>query len=207
MKAAIYMRVGNEDQLSPETDIEKSGQKSEKFCDKKKQQIAGEYVTQNDRKQAICFVTAQPGDTEEIRSQKTQIEAYCEEYGLSLSCVYERNSREVRDRKAFFQMVAKAHSSQDVVLIVPSVGWISTQYGEFNDIVKMLKENGISVVSLNPAESIILDADNTPHKFEELGVKSRESDSYIEGKQAFIEKVMGSNSGAAQQSGQNKGAR
>lgn len=70
MKAAIYMRVGNEDQLSPETDIEKSGQKSEKFCDKKKQQIAGEYVAQNDRKQAICFVTAQLGDTEEIRSQK-----------------------------------------------------------------------------------------------------------------------------------------
>lgn len=111
MKAAIYMRVGNEDQLSPETDIEKSGQKSENFYDKKKQQIAGEYVTQNDRKQAICFVTAQPGDTEEIRSQKTQIETYCEEHGLALSCVYERNSREVRDRKAFFQMVAKAHSS------------------------------------------------------------------------------------------------
>ena len=62
----------------------------------------------------------------------------------------------MRDRKAFFQMIAKAHSSQDVALIVPSVGWISTQYGEFNDIVKMLKENGISVVSLNPAESIIL---------------------------------------------------
>lgn len=141
------------------------------------------------------------------KKPKTQIEAYCEEHGLALSCVYERNSREVRDRKAFFQMVAKAHSSQDVVLIVPSVGWISTQYGEFNDIVKMLKENGISVVSLNPAESIILDADNTPHKFEELGVKSRESDSYIEGKQAFIEKVMGSYNGAAQQSGQNKGAR
>ena len=207
MKAAIYMRVGNEDQLSPETDIEKSGQKSEKFCDKKKQQIAGEYVTQKDRKQAICFVTAQPGDTEEIKNQKTQIEAYCEEHGLSLSCVYERNSREVRDRKAFFQMVAKAHNSQDVVLIVPSVGWISTQYGEFNDIVKMLKENGISVVSLNPAESMILDADNTLHKFEELGVKSRESGSYTEGKQAFIEKVMGSYSGAAQQGGQNKGAR
>ena len=104
-------------------------------------------------------------------------------------------------------MVAKAHNSQDVVLIVPSVGWISTQYGEFNDIVKMLKENDISVVSLNPAESIILNADNTLHKFEELRVKSRESDSYIEGKQAFIEKVMGSYNGAAQQGGQNKGAR
>ena len=72
---------------------------------------------------------------------------------------------------------------------------------------EMLKENGISVVSLNPAESMILDADNTPHKFEELGAKSRESDSYIEGKQAFIEKVMGGSSGAAKQSGQNKGAR
>ena len=95
MEAAIYMRVGNKDQLSPETDIEKSGQKSESFCDRKKEQIAGEYVTQKDRKQAICFVTAQPGDTEEIRSQKIQIEAYCEEHGLSLSCVYERNSREL----------------------------------------------------------------------------------------------------------------
>lgn len=174
MKAAIYMRVGNEDQLSPETDIEKSGQKSENFCDKKKQQIAGEYVTQNDRKQAICFVTAQLGDTEEIRNQKTQIETYCEEHGLSLSCVYERNSREVRDRNAFFQAIAKAHSSQDVVLIVPSVGCISIQYGEFNNIANMLKENGISVVSLNPAESIILDEGNTLHKFEGLGVKNVE---------------------------------
>ena len=207
MKAAIYMRVGNEDQLSPENDIEKSRQKSDDFCDKKKQQTVDECATEQEGKQAICFVTAQPGDTEEIKNQKTQIEAYCEEHGLSLSCVYERNSREVRDRKAFFQMVAKAHSSQDVALIVPSVGWLSTQYGEFSDIVKMLKENGISVVSLNPAESIILDADNTPHKFEELGVKSRESDSYIEGKQAFIEKVMGSYNGATKQSGQNKGAR
>ena len=127
MEAAIYMRVGNKDQLSPETDIEKSGQKSESFCDRKKEQIAGEYVTQKDRKQAICFVTAQPGDTEGISNQKAQVGAYCKENGLSLSCVYERNSREVRDRKAFFQMVAKAHSSQDVVLVVPSVGWISTE--------------------------------------------------------------------------------
>lgn len=207
MKAAIYMRVGNKNQLSHETDIEKSRQKPDDFYDKKKQQTVDECATERDGKQAICFVTAQPGDTEEIKKQKTQIEAYCGEHGLSLSCVYERNSREVRDRKAFFQMVAKAHSSQDVELIVPSVGWISTQYGEFNDIVKMLKENGISVVSLNPAERMILDADNTPHKFEELGLKSRESDSYIEGKQAFIEKVMGGSSGAAKQSGQNKGAR
>lgn len=206
MKAAVYMRVGNEDQLSPETDIEKSRQKSDDFGDKKKQQTVDECATEQEGKQAICFVIAQPGDTEEIKKQKTQIEAYCVEHGLSLSCVYERNSREVRDRKAFFQMVAKAHSSQDVALIVPSVGWISTQYGEFNDIVKMLKENGISVVSLNPAESMILGADNTSQKFEELGVKSRESDSYIEGKQAFIEKVMGDGSGA-KQSGQNKGVR
>lgn len=207
MKAAIYMRVGNKDQLTPETDIENSRQKLENFFDRKKQQIVSEYITQKDRKQAICFVTAQPGDTEEIRNQKAQMEAYCKEHGLSLSCVYERNSREVRDRKAFFQAIAKAHSSQEVVLIVPSVGCISTRYGEFNDIVDMLKENSISVVSLNPAESMILDADNTLHKFEELGVKSRESDSYTEGKQAFIEKVMGSYSGAAQQGGQNKGAR
>lgn len=207
MKAAVYMRVGNKNQLSSETEIEKSRQKPDDFYDKKKQQTVDECATERDGKQAICFVTAQPGDTEEIKKQKTQIEAYCGEHGLSLSCVYERNSREVRDRKAFFQMVAKAHSSQDVVLVVPSVSWISTQFGEFNDIVKMLKENSISVVSLNPEESMILDADDALHKFEELGVKSRESDSYIEGKQAFIEKVMGSNSGAAKQSRQNKGAR
>lgn len=174
MKAAVYMRVGNKDQLAPETDIEKNRQKLENLFDRKKHQIVGEYITQKDRKQAICFVTAQPGDTEGISSQKAQAEAYCKENGLSLSCVYERNSREVRDRNAFFQAVAKAHSSQDVVLIVPSVGCISTQYREFNNIVNMLKENGISVVSLNPAESIILDEGNTPHKFEGLGVKNVE---------------------------------
>ena len=207
MKAAIYMRVGNKDQLAPETDIEKSRQKLEDFFDRKKHQIVSEYITQKDRKQAICFVTAQPGDIEGISNQKAQVEAYCKENGLLLSCVYERNSREVRDRNAFFQAIAKAHSSQDVVLIVPSVGCISTQYGEFDDIVDMLKENSISIVSLNPAESMILDAGNSLHKFEELGVKRRESGSYTEGKQAFIEKVMGNYSGTAQQRGQNKGTR
>ena len=174
MKAAVYKRVGNKDQLAPETDIEKSRQKLEDFFDRKKHQIVSEYITQKDRKQAICFVTAQPGATEGISNQKAQVEAYCKEHGLLLSCVYERNSGEVRDRKAFFQALTKAHSSQDVVLIVPSVGCISTQYGEFNDIVNILKENGISAVSLNPAESIILDEGNTPHKFEGLGVKNVE---------------------------------
>ncbi|MDE6968324.1 MAG: recombinase family protein [Eubacterium sp.] len=161
MKATFYARVGNKDQLETETDIEKSRQKLENLFDRKKHQIVGGYITQKDRKQAICFVTAQPGDIEEIRNQKTQMEAYCKENGLSLSCMYEPNSREVRDRKTFFQAIAKAHSSHEVVLIVPSVGCISTQYGEFNDIVDMLKENSISVVSLNPAESIILSVDKT----------------------------------------------
>lgn len=158
MRAAIYMRVGNKDQLTPEEDIEKSVQKLKSFFD---------------RKQAICFVTAQPGDTEGIKNQKTQMEAYCKEHRLSLLCIYERNSREVRDRKAFFQVIAKAHGGQDVVLIVPSVRCISTQYGEFNDIVKILKENHISVVSLNPAESMILDADNVLRRFEKSGIIGR----------------------------------
>lgn len=173
MRAAIYMRVGNKEQLAPETDMKKMEQELENFCAGKKHQTVCEYITQKDRKQAICFVTAQPGDTVEIKKQKTQIEAYCEEHGLFLSCVYERNSREVRDRKAFFQVIAKAHSSQDIVLIVPSAGCISTKYEEFNDIIQMLRENGIRVVSLKQPERMIFDMD-----------------SYMETKQSFVERDM-----------------
>lgn len=36
MKAAVYMRVGNKDQLAPETDIEKNRQKLENLFDRKK---------------------------------------------------------------------------------------------------------------------------------------------------------------------------
>lgn len=58
MKATFYARVGNKDQLETETDIEKSRQKLENLFDRKKHQIVGGYITQKDRKQAICFVTA-----------------------------------------------------------------------------------------------------------------------------------------------------
>ena len=167
MRAAIYMRVGNPEQPDTETDVKKKEQELKDFCERKKHQIAGDYFPGKDRRKAICFLYAQMGDTVEIEKQKTQIEEYCREHGLSLSCVYERNNRDLRDRKAFFQMVAKAHKSQDIVFIVPSVGGISTQYKEFHDIIEILKENGISVVSLNPADRMILDADNSMCKVEE----------------------------------------
>lgn len=176
MKAAMYIRVGNKEQLVPETDRKKKEQEFKNFCERKKEQKIGEYIIQKERKKAICFVTAQPGDTVEIRNQEAQIEAYCREHGLFLSCVYEPSSREVRDRKAFFQVIAKAHSGQNVVLIVPSVSGISTQYKEFHDIIEILEENGIRVVSLNPAESMIFEEDIPPRRVEDRQYKGLDRD-------------------------------
>lgn len=166
MKVAMYMRVGNKEQLVPEKDRKKKEQEFKNFCERKKGQMVGEYILQRERRTAICYVSAQPGDTAGIENQKAQIEAYCKEHGLFLSCVYGQNNREVRDRTAFFQVLAKAHSSQDVVLIVPSIAGISTQYKEFRDIIEILKENDIRVVSLKPAENMLLDAGILPRKME-----------------------------------------
>ena len=44
MRAAIYMRVGNEDQLEPETDIKDREQEFKKYCEKLKHQTAGGYI-------------------------------------------------------------------------------------------------------------------------------------------------------------------
>lgn len=44
MKAAIYIRVENEDQLEPETDIKDREQEFKKYCDKLKHQTAGGYI-------------------------------------------------------------------------------------------------------------------------------------------------------------------
>lgn len=46
MKAAIYMRVGNKDQLAPETDNNKKEQEFENYCKKLQQRTAGGYTLQ-----------------------------------------------------------------------------------------------------------------------------------------------------------------
>lgn len=46
MKAAIYMRVGNKDQLAPETDIKKREQEFENYCERLKQRMVGGYIPQ-----------------------------------------------------------------------------------------------------------------------------------------------------------------
>ncbi len=45
MKVAIYMRVGNKDQLDSEADAEKKRQELIHYCEKKKHQIVNEYVS------------------------------------------------------------------------------------------------------------------------------------------------------------------
>ena len=44
MKAAIYARVGNKDQLAPETDIKKREQEFENYCKRLKHQTVGGYI-------------------------------------------------------------------------------------------------------------------------------------------------------------------
>ncbi len=46
MKAAIYMRVGNKDQLAPETDNKKKEQEFENYCERLKHRTAGGYTPQ-----------------------------------------------------------------------------------------------------------------------------------------------------------------
>lgn len=46
MKASMYMRVGNREQLEPETDMEKKEQEFKNFCEKKKHQMTGGYTPQ-----------------------------------------------------------------------------------------------------------------------------------------------------------------
>ncbi len=46
MKAAIYIRVGNKDQLAPETDNNKKEQEFENYCKKLQQRTAGGYIPQ-----------------------------------------------------------------------------------------------------------------------------------------------------------------
>lgn len=46
MKAAIYMRVGNKDQLTPETDNKKKEQEFENYCKRLQQRTAGGYIPQ-----------------------------------------------------------------------------------------------------------------------------------------------------------------
>lgn len=46
MKAAIYMRVGNKDQLAPETDNKKKEQEFENYCKRLQQRTAGGYIPQ-----------------------------------------------------------------------------------------------------------------------------------------------------------------
>ena len=41
MKAAIYARVGNKDQLEPETDAKKKEREFENYCERLKQCAAG----------------------------------------------------------------------------------------------------------------------------------------------------------------------
>lgn len=45
MKAAIYARVGNKDQLAPETDNKKE-QEFENYCKRLQQRTAGGYIPQ-----------------------------------------------------------------------------------------------------------------------------------------------------------------
>lgn len=44
MKAAVYMRVGNKDQLEPETDNKKKEQEFENYCERLKHRSAGMYI-------------------------------------------------------------------------------------------------------------------------------------------------------------------
>ena len=46
MKAAIYARVGNKDQLEPETDAKKKEQEFEIYYERLKQRTAGGYIPQ-----------------------------------------------------------------------------------------------------------------------------------------------------------------
>lgn len=46
MKAAINARVGNKDQLEPETDAKKKEQEFENYCERLKQRAAGGYIPQ-----------------------------------------------------------------------------------------------------------------------------------------------------------------
>lgn len=49
MKVAIYMRVGNKEQLESEADAEKQRQELVHYCEKKKHQIVSEYVSHQSR--------------------------------------------------------------------------------------------------------------------------------------------------------------
>ena len=46
MKAAIYARVGNKDQLAPETDNKKKEQEFENYCKRLQQRTYGGYIPQ-----------------------------------------------------------------------------------------------------------------------------------------------------------------
>lgn len=46
MKAAIYMRVGNKDQLASETDNKKKEQEFENYCERLKHRTVGGYTPQ-----------------------------------------------------------------------------------------------------------------------------------------------------------------
>ena len=44
MRVAMYLRVGNKEQLDVETDMKKKEQEFESFCERKKYEMIGEYM-------------------------------------------------------------------------------------------------------------------------------------------------------------------
>ena len=48
MRVAMYLRVGNKEQLDVETDMKKKEQEFESFCERKKHEMIGEYIPQQE---------------------------------------------------------------------------------------------------------------------------------------------------------------
>lgn len=151
MKAAMYMRVGNKDQLM-DTD-RKEGTEVDK--------------------QAIGFVYDSLERKEHFEEQKRQINQYCSDMGLSLKTVYKCSKKDLKDRKAYFNSIIEENAADVDTFIIPSVSRISRKFDEFKEITENFREHGIEVVSLTVSESMLLDAKNPLHDFA-MGVASGE---------------------------------
>lgn len=152
MKAAMYMRVGNKDQLM-DADSRKEGTEMDK--------------------QAIGFVYDSLGKKEHFEEQERQIHQYCSDMGLSLKSIYECSKKDLKDRKAYFNSIIEENTADADTFIIPSVSRISRKFDEFKEIMENFREHGIEVVSLTVSESMLLDAKNPLHDFS-MGVASGE---------------------------------
>ena len=151
MKVAMYMRVGNKDQVM-DTD-KKEGTEVDK--------------------QAIGFVYESLGREENFEEQKRQIHQFCCDMGLKLKVIYECSKKDLKDRKSYFNSIIEENTADTDTFIIPSVSRISRKFDEFKEITENFREHGIEVVSLTVSESMLLDAKNPLHDLA-MGVASGE---------------------------------